>query len=145
MVYYPQGMELEVVSELFCGKVNDAVVCRDKLSASGELYTLLIIRDRECALKLLGILENNERGGESVHIMNFTQNDELIFVFPYREERKFKTFAKGQISDELASKNPYAKTVISALTKVYPVGEPLVPEDSLIREFITGGIYEEFY
>ena len=39
----------------------------------------------------------------------------------------------------------YAKTVLTALKLAEPVDESLVPEDSLIREFITGGIYEEFY
>ena len=47
MVYYAQGMELEVVSQAFHGSVNDVAVCRDRLSASGTLYTLLAVHDRE--------------------------------------------------------------------------------------------------
>ncbi len=39
MVYYTQDMELEVVSEAFRGIANDVLICRDRLTASGVLYT----------------------------------------------------------------------------------------------------------
>ena len=41
MVYYAQGMELEIVSRLLHGSVNDVAVCRDRLSPAGTMYTLL--------------------------------------------------------------------------------------------------------
>ena len=41
MIYFPEGMELEEVSVVFQGSVNDVVVCRDRRSAAGTLYTLL--------------------------------------------------------------------------------------------------------
>jgi uridine kinase len=80
------------------------------------------------------------------------------YLYPYRKfaDIDFNTFhgfepcimqsyAKKLISPELAEKNEYAKTVISALVRAVPIDEELVPQSSLIREFITGGIYEEFY
>ena len=96
MVYYCERMELEVVSNLFHGSVNDVAVCRNRLSPAGALYTLLIVHDRTCARTMLQIMENGERSGESPCVTCLTQNENLIFVFPYREERKFSAFARGQ-------------------------------------------------
>ncbi len=80
------------------------------------------------------------------------------YLYPYREyaDLQFDTFhafelgvmmpyAKRLISPGLAERSDYAKTVLSAISLAEPVEEDLVPQDSLIREFITGGIYEEFY
>ena len=85
MVYYAQGMELEVVSQLFHGSVNDVMVCRDRLSASGMLYTLLAVHDRECARKMLAVMENSQRTEESPCLLRFSQNEMLLFLFPYRD------------------------------------------------------------
>lgn len=120
MIYYPRGMELEVVSELFRGRVNDAVVCRDRLSASGEMYTLLIVHNREYAMKLLGVLEDNTRDGTSPCIMSFAQNDKLIFMFPYREERKLSSFVKGQITDITTSETIAVNLVMECLSVALP-------------------------
>ena len=106
MVYYCEQMELEVVSELFRGNVNDVAVCRNRLSPAGTLYTLLIVHDRDCAKKMLQVMENGERSGESPCITYLTRNEVLVFVFPYREERKFSTFARGQ-----ATKNGKAEVI----------------------------------
>lgn len=80
------------------------------------------------------------------------------YLYPYRAyaDLQFDTFhdfelgvmasyAKRLISNELADQSEYAKTVLTAVSLAEPIDEALVPQDSLIREFITGGIYEEFY
>ena len=64
MVYYAQGMELEVVSTLFRGEANDVDVCRDRRSASGTLYTLLVVHDRACARNMMTVREQDRRSGE---------------------------------------------------------------------------------
>ena len=96
MVYYSENMELEVISEIFRGKVNDVVVCRNRLSGADARYTLLVVHDRDCARTMLQVMENSARSGESPYLGCITQNEDLIFLFPYREERKFSSFAKGQ-------------------------------------------------
>ena len=96
MLYSCEHMELEVISHRFRGKVNDVAVCRNRLSPAGALYTLLIVHDRACARTMLQVMENGERSGESPCITYMAHNEELIFVFPYREERKFSAFARGQ-------------------------------------------------
>lgn len=101
MVYYAEGKELEVISTAFCGSVNDVYVCRNRSSSSGALYTLLSVRDRACAKKMLSLA--GEEDGQSPWLMHFAQNEELIFAFPFREERKFSAFARGQaVSAEVA-------------------------------------------
>lgn len=80
------------------------------------------------------------------------------YLYPYREyaDLQFDTFhdfelgvmssyAKRLISKELAEQSEYAKAVLYAINLAEPIDEALVPQESLIREFITGGIYEEFY
>jgi uridine kinase len=80
------------------------------------------------------------------------------YLYPYRgladvdfntfhafEPGVMRPFAERLISDELAAKSEYAGIVKKALSLAEPIDQTLVPKDSLIREFITGGIYEEFY
>jgi len=83
---------------------------------------------------------------------------EDIYLYPYKEtaDTAFNTFhpfelsvmkgfALDLISKNLASSDPYAKTVLEALEKISEIDSSLVPENSLIREFIPGGIYESLY
>lgn len=97
-IYYTSGMELEVISQRFCGKVNDVSICRDRLSASGALYLVLLIHDRTCARKFLSVAEESFRRECSPCVTYFAQNEELLFVFHYRDERKFSSFVKGQMT-----------------------------------------------
>jgi len=56
-----------------------------------------------------------------------------------------KHFAKGLIPKSLAERDAYASTVYNAIEKVLELDYHLIPETSLIREFIPGGIYEALY
>ena len=56
-----------------------------------------------------------------------------------------RAFAENLITDDLASKDDYARTVKNALHEAEPIKEELIPQNSLIREFIPGGIYENLY
>lgn len=101
------------------------------------------------------------RGADAQRTLELWQNvisGEEKYLYPYRNlaDVEFDTFhafepgimrkyAEELISEELAETSEYAKTVLYALRKAEPVDEEHVPEDSLIREFIVGGIYEEFY
>ena len=116
MVYYAQGMELEVVSQLFRGSVNDVMVCRDRLSASGALYTLLAVHDRECARKMLAVMENSRRTEESPCLLRFSQNEMLLFLFPYREERKISAFAQGQMTSPAVGESICINLVMECLS-----------------------------
>ena len=56
-----------------------------------------------------------------------------------------RRFVEELISLELSTRDPYAKTVLEAAIKAEPLDISLVPETSLIREFIPGGKYEALY
>ncbi|MBQ3497088.1 MAG: hypothetical protein IJA73_03070 [Oscillospiraceae bacterium] len=117
MVYYADGKELEVISTVFCGSVNDAYICRNRTSASGALYTLLVVRDRECAKKMLLLCGTD---GAGAWLWHFAQNEELIFVFPFREERKFSAFARGQAVSAEVAENICVNLVMECLSADLP-------------------------
>lgn len=120
MVYYAQGMELEVISQVFHGSANDVAVCRDRLSASGTLYTLLAVHDRACARKMLTVMEDSQRTGESPCLLRFSQNETMLFLFPYREERKFSAFASGQMTSPEAGESICINLVMECLSTGLP-------------------------
>lgn len=120
MVYYAQGMELEVISRVFCGSVNDVVVCRDRLSASGARYTLLVVHDRDCARKMLLVTEGGVHREEEDGLRCFSQNETMLFLFPYREERKFSAFASGQMTSPEAGEAMCINLVMECLSANLP-------------------------
>lgn len=120
MVYYPNGMELEVISEVIRGSVNHVFVCRDRLSTAGTMYTVLDIHDRACARDMLRVMEGNEKTGESPCLFTFSQNESLLFVFPYREERKFSAFAKGQVTSSVVGEEICINFVVECLSTGLP-------------------------
>ena len=80
------------------------------------------------------------------------------YLYPYKElaDIKFKTFhtfepavmrpfAEKLLTDDVCDRSPYAKTVKCALDKMPSWDSEVVPKNSLIREFIPGGIYEHLY
>lgn len=120
MVYYAQGMELEVVSLAFHGEANDVAVCRDRLSASDTLYTLLAVRDRACARNLLTVLESGRRTGESPYLFCFSQNEDMLFLCTYREERRLSAFAAGQMTTPEAGEAICINLVVACLSTGLP-------------------------
>ncbi len=83
---------------------------------------------------------------------------EDVYLYPYKgtADFAFDTFhtfelavmrerAMALITPALAEREPYVMTVLDALSLVLPMDEALVPENSLIREFISGGIYNHLY
>ena len=98
--------------------------------------------DAERTLEMWG----NVLAGEDKYLYPYRTLADVDFnTFHAFEVGVMRRFAEKLISRELAEKNEYAKVVITALSMAEPISDELIPRDSLIREFITGGIYEEFY
>ena len=119
------------------------------LSGRKLRFTRRMVRDSlyrgADAERTLGMWEN-VLAGEEQYLYPYRSLADVEFdTFHAFEPGVMRKFAEALISEELASKNEYANTVISALKLAVPVDESLIPKDSLIREFIVGGIYEEFY
>ena len=83
---------------------------------------------------------------EDVYLYPYKETADLAFnTFHLFELSVMKPFVERLISEELAERNGYAHTVLSAIKQVAPLDYNLVPNNSLIREFIPGGIYEDLY
>ena len=71
--------------------------------------------------------------------------DVNINTFHPFELSVMRPLALELITEEFAASEPYANTVLNAIKCVEPIDIDLVPDDSLIREFIPGGKYEHLY
>ncbi len=88
----------------------------------------------------------NVLNGEDKNLYPYRENADINFdTFHAFEPCVMRHYVTSLISEELAAREPYARTVLEAVREAYPIDESIVPEDSLIREFIEGGKYEEFY
>ena len=101
------------------------------------------------------------RGAGAEYTLKIWENvlcGEDKYLYPYRHlaDVTYDTFHRYEIglmrpfvirliSDELIQRSPYAKTVLEAALLSDTLPDSLVPEDSLMREFIPGGKYEELY
>lgn len=103
-----------------------------------------IYRGSDCERTLMlwkGVLE-----AEDVYLYPYKYTADLAFdTFHRFELGVMKKLATGLISAELANSDAYVKKVLSALLRVEAINDIHVPADSLIREFISGGIYDDIY
>lgn len=118
MVYYNGGMELEVISRVFHGSANDVLVCRNRLSPNGASYTLVAVRDRACVRTLLSIVETPDWGGAC--LFQFSWNEETLFAFPFREERRLMEFAPVQAVSAEDAEAVCASLVMECLSARLP-------------------------
>ncbi len=83
---------------------------------------------------------------EDVYLYPYKETaDVLIDTFHLFELSVMRERALALISRELSEENSFAAIVFTAMRAVEPLDEQLVPDDSLIREFISGGIYDKIY
>ena len=101
------------------------------------------------------------RGADARRTLDFwgeVLRGEDIYLYPHRhladisfdtfhlfEPPLMKSFALKLLTEELASEIEYVKIIREALLKTETLDASLVPENSLIREFISGGTYHKIY
>ncbi len=84
--------------------------------------------------------------GEDKYLYPYKPLADIKFdTFHTFEPGVMKPFAEKLLTEEVCKSSQYARTVASAMSKMISLPETIVPEDSLIREFIPGGIYEHLY
>ncbi len=84
--------------------------------------------------------------GEDKYLYPHRHNADVSFdTFHPFELSVMRSFAERLISAELAEREKYAGIVLEAITRVRPLDAAIVPDTSLIREFIPGGKYEALY
>lgn len=100
------------------------------------------------------------RGADAARTLSLWQEvleAENIYLYPYKHLadislNTFHSFELG-VMKPLAEKllrtdvqsDPYVQAVLYALEQIVPVDVDLVPDNSLIREFVSGGIYHHVY
>ena len=83
---------------------------------------------------------------EDVYLYPYKPTADVAFdTFHAFEPGVMRDYALPLLTEEIASLDPYARTVRDALLLAESIDSALVPENSLIREFIPGGIYEDLY
>ena len=89
---------------------------------------------------------DNVLKGEDKYLYPYKDLADIRFdTFHTFEPGIMKPFAEKLLTPEVTSKNKYAATVASAISKMPVLDEALIPNTSLIREFIPGGKYEHLY
>lgn len=142
MRYVTQDMELEEVSALLHGSVNDVVVCKDLCCAAQPLYVLWVIHDRACAKEVLMMMQAGRRGARAPYVFSFTQNELLCFGFPYREARPFRKFAKGQLTSPETAEEICVNLVTACMMSDLPWPVlALVFEQGLVHINKDNGVY----
>lgn len=88
------------------------------------------------------------RCGEEKYLYPYKHMADMTFdTFHSFEPAVMLPFARGLITDEVKKYSEYAKLAIEALEDIVceEYSPSSVPETSLIKEFIPGGIYESLY
>jgi len=83
---------------------------------------------------------------EDIYLYPYKATADIAFdTFHLFELCAMRPFAEGQLTPDVVAENEYARIVLSAIQLIEPIDYNLVPEDSLIREFLPGGVYEHLY
>ena len=83
---------------------------------------------------------------EDVYLYPYKQYADITFdTFHTFELGVMKKYVTSLLTDKMVQQNTYLTIVRNALDKIEAIDEKLVPETSLIKEFIVGGIYENLY
>lgn len=123
MIYHAGDMTLSPVWTVLHGSANDVLVCRDMASPVGALYTLLVITDRGCVktmLRIFGEHDANRHTGSDSFLLRFSQNEQLCFLFPYRDERKLSAFSQGQMITPQVREEICVNLVMECLSSPLP-------------------------
>ncbi len=84
--------------------------------------------------------------GEDKYLYPYKKLADLSFdTFHNFELAVLKPYAEMLLTKDVCEHSGYANTVAVALAKIPALESSIVPETSLIREFIPGGIYEDLY
>ena len=154
---------LHALNPKICGELDPASVLKVFVSVSTNINHdgERIISGRKIRFVRRLVRDSIYRGTDARRTLSMWQGvlaAEDVYLYPYKETANIafdtfhlfelsamRSFAEAQITQEVAEENDYARIVLSAIKLVLPISYELVPEDSLIREFLPGGVYEHLY
>ena len=145
-----EGIDTTGVLRLFVS-VSTNVNCEGERLISGRKarFVRRMVRDsiyrNAGAERTLGMWQN-VLSAEDIYLYPYKSTADMAFdTFHLYELSVMKPYVKKLISAELAAKNAYANTILSAMHRITEANDDKVPDDSLIREFLPGGKYEHLY
>lgn len=97
MVYQVGKMMLQKTQDVFCGKINDVIVCRDLANGGNDFYTVIVIYDRMTAKKLMQLFHADEMSKCSKFVADYIWKESYLMVFEYEKERPLKQFFVSEI------------------------------------------------
>lgn len=131
------------------------------VSTNINAYGERIISGRKIRFVRRMVRDSIYRGADAKKTLSMWHNvlvAEDIYLYPYKhladaafdtfhsfELCAMKSYAEKLLTDDVTSADSYAMTVKRALDSVVEIDDSLVPENSLIKEFLPGGIYENLY
>lgn len=99
MVYQVGDMLLQKTQDVFQGKVNDVIVCRDIADRGTVYYTVWVVRDRELARKLMKLFHEEAGQKRNKFVADYTWKDSYLLVFDYVRERPLQRFFTSEITN----------------------------------------------
>lgn len=99
MVYQIGEMVLLKTQDVFRGKVNDVIVCRDIAGDGDVYYTVIVVYDRNIAKKLMELFHEENEQIKKTFITDFIWKDCYLMVFDYVRERPLERFFSSEISN----------------------------------------------
>ena len=98
MVYQVGEMLLEKTQEVFQGKVNDVIVCRDIAGDGKRYYIVLVVYDRDTAKVVMDLFHGGDEQKRTKFIADFTWKDQYLIIFDYVRERPLERFFSSEVS-----------------------------------------------
>lgn len=143
---YPKGSVLKMFVSVSTN-INDGA--RRIISGKKLRFVRRMVRDniyRGASAERTLAMWSGVLAGEEEHLYPYKSLADIRFdTFHSFEPSVLKPFADELLTEDIVNASPYARTVKSALAKIPALPSDIVPDSSLIREFIPGGIYEELY
>ena len=154
---------LHALNPVISSELSPETVVKIFISVSTNVYEngIEILSGRKMRFLRRMVRDNLYRGAEAVRTLEMWHDvlaAEDVYLYPYKKDADlaFDTFhefelgvmkphAMRLLTEDVVNADPYAKIVRNAVEKLAILDERLVPEDSLIKEFIPGGKYEDIY
>jgi uridine kinase len=123
---------------------GERIISGRKLRFARRLVRDSIYRASD-AKRTLSMWENVLEG-EDKYLYPYKSTADIAFdTFHGFEPGILRDKALALLEADAVKDNEYSKIVKNALNAVTPIDDTLVPENSLLREFIAGGIYHNIY
>lgn len=136
--------------KIFISVSTNIVECGERILSGRKLRFLRrMVRDnlyRGATAERTLEMWHDVLAAEDVYLYPYKKDADLAFdTFHEFEPGVMRKHALRLLTDEVVASDPYADIVRDAIIKVAVVDERIIPEDSLIKEFIPGGKYEDIY